>query len=448
MNPNDTIAACATPTGYSSIAVIRMSGENSVPVLQHIFRSRDSTQEFKAQHVYYGYIRNPETCDDIDTVLVTAFYKPDSYTGEDVVEISCHGNPLIVDQILRLLLRLGVRVAGPGEFTKRALLNGKIDLIQAEAVLDTVYAPCEQARRLAMLQYEGKLSEQICEIRSRIVDLLFLIEAEIDFPEEEDVRHDRAKFFADLQAMISSIDGLLKDATVGVKIKEGYKVLILGRANVGKSTLFNRLVGYDRAIVHEQPGTTRDFLEESVQMGGIYVRLFDTAGIFSQAKGPDAIAQQRTRLLVDEADLVLLMFDGSDSINEEDVYLYDTVKYRTKLLLVNKIDLNMRMSNEQILTDSIKISAKNGNNIPLLTERIRSTLLPHHQDKHPRITRHRHIDALSRARTCLVDAKNAPGVDTTAYELHCALNEIAELTGQVLRTDILDRIFAEFCIGK
>jgi len=448
MNPNDTIAACATPPGHSSIAVIRLSGEKSVPLLHRIFEPRDSIQEFKAQHVYYGHIRNPESGDDIDTVLVTAFYKPDSYTGEDVVEISCHGNPLIVDQILRLLINLGLRIAGPGEFTKRALLNGKIDLIQAEAVLDTINAPCEQAKRLAMLQYEGKLSEQIYEIRSRIVDLLFLVEAEIDFPEEEDVRRDRTKFLSDLQAIVSSIDGVLRNAAVGVMIKEGYKVLILGRANVGKSTLFNRLLGYDRAIVHEQPGTTRDFLEESVQMGGIYVRLFDTAGILSQAKGPDAIAQQRTRSLVDEADLVLLMFDGADSINEEDVYLYDTVKHRTRLLLVNKIDLNMRMSNEQILTDSIKISAKNGDNIALLTETIRNTLLPHHQDKYPRITRHRHIDALSRARTCLVDAKNAPSVDTTAYELHSALNEIAELTGQVLRTEILDRIFAEFCVGK
>jgi len=448
MNPNDTIVACATPAGYSSIAVIRVSGQQAIPLLQEIFRTPESSSRFQAQHAYYGSVIDPRTRETIDTALVTAFHKPNSYTGEDVVEISCHGNPLIIDRIIRMLVDLGARAAQRGEFTKRALLNGKIDLLQAEAVLDTVYATCEQARKSALLQYEGKLSEMIYEIRSKIVDILFLVEAEIDFPDEEDVLYDRDAFSEKLEAIITEVNGLLKGASTGLKLREGYRILILGRTNVGKSTLFNRLLGHDRAIVHEQPGTTRDFLEESAQIGDIYVRLFDSAGILGKATGADEIAQQRTKSLIEGVDLILLMFDGSESMNEEDVLLYDSVKYRSKLLLVNKIDLNLKLANEHVLSDSIKISAKTGENIDSLLERVKCTLLPNELTDQVFITRHRHIDALNAARAYLINAKNAPTIETVAYELHSALNEIGELTGRVLRKEIIDRIFEEFCIGK
>jgi tRNA modification GTPase len=299
-----------------------------------------------------------------------------------------------------------------------------------------------------LLQYEGKLSEQIYEIRSKIVDQLFLVEAEIDFPDEEDVGLNQNEFTQDLTAIIGVVDSLLSGASLGVKIKEGYRVLILGRANVGKSTLFNRMLGHDRAIVHEQPGTTRDFLEECIQIRGVQVRLFDTAGIFSTLPGPDSMAQQRTKSLIDNADLILLVFDGSESLNEEDVRLYDLVKLKQKLLVVNKTDLNVKLVNESILSDSVKISAKTGDNVEYLLDRIKSTLLPDESRDNILITRHRHIDALTKARRCLVDAKNAPTIETTAYELHSALNVLGELTGHVLRKELLDRIFEEFCIGK
>jgi tRNA modification GTPase len=448
MNPNDTIVACTTPPGYSSVAVIRISGEIAVSLLSKIFKPVNPTDIFEAQRTYYGTVFDPNTGNAIDTVIVVVFNTPNSYTGEDVVEISCHGNPLIIDRIIRMLLDLGARTAGRGEFTKRALFNGKIDLVQAEAVLDTIYAPCEQARRLALLQYEGKLSERIYDIRSRIVDVLFMVEAGIDFPDEEDIEHGTDGVVESIAGIVCEVDGLLKGASTGVKIKSGYRVLIAGRANVGKSTLFNRLVGHDRAIVHEQPGTTRDYLEEGLQIGGLYVFLYDTAGILSKPTGPDKIAQQRTRSLVQNADLILLLFDGSEPMNEEDVYLYNLVKSKSKLLIVNKIDLNVRLSNELILSDSIKISAKTGKNIDALEENIRRSLLPDVIREDVLITRHRHIDALTRARRCLVDAKNAPTMETMAYELHSALDEMGELTGKVLRKEILDRIFEEFCVGK
>jgi tRNA modification GTPase len=448
MNHSDTIVACATPQGYSSIAVIRVSGTEAIPLLQRIFVPTEPVDVFVAQRVYYGTIMDPHAGEAIDTVLATFFRQPTSYTGEDVVEISCHGNPLIIDRVTRILIDLGARSAGRGEFTRRALLNGKIDLIQAEAVLDTVNAPCEKARKLALLQYEGRLSDKIYEIRAKLVDLLFIVEAEIDFPEEEDLQYDQTKFIHALQEAITSIDDLLRGASAGVKVKQGYRILIVGRANVGKSTLFNRLLGYDRAIVHEQPGTTRDFIEEKIQVGEIYVRLFDTAGVLPEARGADEIAQQRTRTLLENADLILLMFDGSESMNEDDIFLYNIVKHKRKLLIVNKIDLNVKLTNEQILSDSIKISAKTGKNIETLIRDISMALLPGDTKDDIMITRHRHIDALTRARKCLLDAKNAPTLETVAYELHCALNEIGELTGRVLRKEILDRIFDEFCVGK
>ena len=447
MNPNDTIVACTTPSGYSSVAVIRLSGVQAFPLLQKIFKPTQPSG-FSSHHVYHGHVMDPDTTDQIDTALAVFFKAPNSYTGEDVVELSCHGNPLIIDRITRIVLKLGARTARRGEFTRRALINGKIDLIQAEAVLDTVNATCDQARRLAILQYEGKLSERIYDIRSKIVDSLFLVEAEIDFPEEEDIKYDPSSIEENLDSIIGEIDGLLKGASVGVKVKSGYSILIIGRANVGKSTLFNRLVECERAIVHEKPGTTRDFIEEDVQFGDIHARLYDTAGIISKAVGPDEIAQQRTKVLINDADLILMMFDGSEPMNEEDIYLYNLIKHKTKILIVNKIDLNVRLSNESILSDSTKISAMTGLNVDLLQDAVSSVLLPEHTKGDLLITRHRHIDALTRARKYLVDAKNAPSIETMAYEMHCALSEIGELTGQTMRKEILDRIFDEFCIGK
>jgi len=448
MNPNDTIVACTTPSGYSSIAVVRLSGGRAVTIMHKIFKSKQLSDEYLSHHVYHGHVIDPGSGEVVDTALAVLFKSPNSYTGEDVVEISCHGNPLIVDRVVRTLNELGARTAQRGEFTRRALINGKIDLIQAEAVLDTVNATCEHARRLAILQYEGKLSERIYDIRSKLIDSLFLVEAEIDFPEEEDVEYEPGAVKNNLRTMVDDINELLDGAAVGVKIKAGYRILITGRTNVGKSTLFNRLVGCERAIVHEEPGTTRDYIEEDVQMGDIRVLLYDTAGLLSKATGPDEIAQQRTKALIHDADLILMMFDGSEPMNEEDVFLYDLVKHKPRLLVVNKIDLNVTLTNQSILSDSIKISAKTGKNIDVLQHAVRDTLLPDTHTGDVMITRHRHIDVLTRARTCLIDAKNAPTIETMAYEMHCALTEIGELTGKTLRKDILDRIFEEFCIGK
>ncbi|MEE8596515.1 MAG: tRNA uridine-5-carboxymethylaminomethyl(34) synthesis GTPase MnmE [bacterium] len=448
MSLNDTIVACATPAGYSSIGVIRISGDQTLSLVKKIFVSRQKIQDFETNHAYYGNIIDPDNNDVIDKIIATFYLTPHSYTGEDVVELSCHGNPLIIDRITKILTSMGARIAQRGEFTKRALLNGKIDLLQAEAVLDTVNAPCNEARKLAITQYEGKLSDKIYELRSKTVDLLSFVEANIDFPEEEVIQNSDIGIEGGLKSIIEEIDELLKGAEIGVKIKEGYKVLITGRTNVGKSTLFNKLVGYDRAIIHEEPGTTRDYIEDRIEVSGLYLCLFDTAGIFNTAAGPDKIAQDRTISLVEQSDLILLMFDGSEPMNEEDLYLYNLTKDKDKILIVNKIDINMLLNESEILCDSIKISAKTGKNIDLLIQNIKSKLLPKFDNKQILLTRQRHIDALKNAKEYFIRAQKAYSPETIAFELHAALDVIGELTGKVMRKEILYRIFEEFCIGK
>lgn len=448
MNLNDTIVACATPAGYSSIAVVRLSGEQAISLSKKFFIPKENIQDFQPNRVYYGKIIQPNTNNVIDTILATFFFAPHSYTGDDVVELSCHGNPLIIDRIIEIVTNLGARIAERGEFTKRALLNGKMDLLQAEAILDTVYAPCDEARRLAIEQYEGKLSSKIYELKSKMVDFLTLVEANIDFPEEEDVQYDNIQLVKDIKNSITEIDVLLKDAEIGIKIKEGYKTLIMGRTNVGKSTLFNKLLGYDRAIIHGKPGTTRDYIEECIEISGLYVRLFDTAGFFLQARGVDDIARRRSEDLINQADIILLMFDGSESMNEDDIHLYNLTKNKKKILIVNKIDLNIQLNDSTILSDSIKLAAKTGQHLDVLKETIRKVLVPQLNYQNIILTRQRHIQALKKVKQYLENAQNAYSLETMAFELHCALDTIGELTGKVMNKEIIDRIFDEFCIGK
>ncbi len=458
MSLRDTIVACATPTGYSGLAVIRLSGPDAVSITTRFFIFADASKPVASNHAYYGRIidpRDPEKC-VIDWAVAIFFIAPHSYTGEDAVEISCHGNPLIVDRIITIAVSQGAQPAEPGEFTRRALLNGRIDLIQAEAVLDMVHAQCDEARRLAIVQYEGALSQKAREWRSVITDLLVLVEAHIDFPDEEDVVYEQKQVNFQVQKLLAEIDALLASAKTGIKIKEGYRVAIAGRVNVGKSTLFNRLLGYERAIVHETPGTTRDYIEEGVEIRGLFLRLTDTAGVMNDAEisDVDKLSIDRARQVLDQADLVLMMFDGTEPLNEHDIQLYNLIKDRPKILVINKTDLNIKLREGDMLSDSIKLSAKTGDNLDRLRDAIRKYLSADRKSgpmlrKDLMLTRHRHIHALKEVRKYLLGVieNNAP--DTVAFELHSALEMIGELTGQrVMRKEILDRIFEEFCVGK
>ncbi|MGQ9664820.1 MAG: tRNA uridine-5-carboxymethylaminomethyl(34) synthesis GTPase MnmE [bacterium] len=444
----DTIAACATPAGYSSIAVIRLSGDKAIDIVKRVFVSALDISVFLSGHIYYGKIVDPVNKDIIDYVLTSVFWAPNSYTGENVVEISCHGNPLIVDRIIRILLNEGVRMAQPGEFTKRAFLNNKIDLLQVEAVLDTIYAQCDTVRRLAIYQLEGKLSNLLEEIKQRILSILTMIEANIDFPEEENITIDFRKIFDEIQDLRKTIKKLSNRAEQGIKLKQGYQVVIAGRPNVGKSTLFNRLVGYDRAIVHETPGTTRDYIEEEIEIEGILIRLIDTAGIFLNAGGPDSIAGLRSEELFKRSDLILQIFDGAEPLNEQDTYLCNLIKDRNKIFVINKIDLNIALKESDILNDAIKISARNGENIEELKKAIRENLFPRKLSDDILLTRPRHIEAIKDLNNIFTNINEKQTPETIAFELHNALEIIGLLTGKILREDILNKIFEEFCIGK
>jgi len=445
---NDTIVACATPVGYSSIAVIRVSGEHALELVKKIFVSNQDISVFLSGHIYYGRVIEPAKQEVIDYVLISVFFAPNSYTGENVVEISCHGNPLIVDRIIKILINLGARLAQPGEFTKRAFLNNKIDLMQAEAVLDTIYAQCDVIRRAAIYQLEGRLSNFLMEMKEKIVGLLTKIEASIDFPDEEDAVIDLNEIKSEIDKIQNQIEVLLKNAEQGIKVKQGYSVVIAGKPNVGKSTLFNRLLGYDRAIVYETPGTTRDFIEEKLEIEGILIKLIDTAGIFHNVTGPDGIASKRSEEILKNADLILLVFDGSEAMNEQDTLLFDLTKDLNKIFIINKIDLNLKLKESEILPDAIKISAKNGENIDLLKKVIKERLFSNSIKEDTLVLRQRQIDGIRNLYQSLNNIKENYNPETIAFELHSALDIISELVGRVLREDIVNKIFEEFCIGK
>lgn len=443
----DTIVAPATPAGYSGLAVIRVGGEKCRSIAARVFMPSEKITGFEANRAYAGKIVDPGIGETIDEAVAVFFFAPRSYTGEDLVEISVHGNPLVVDRVLKLFIGFGARLAGRGEFTRRALLNNKLDLIQAEAVLDTINATCDQARQIAIFQYEGRLSERIRRLQASITDLLSTVEANIDFP-EEGFRFEPDKFTGRIKIVRDEIDDLLANADSGVKIREGYRVAIIGRANVGKSTLFNRLLGYDRAIVHKEPGTTRDYIEEGMTIDGLYLRLTDTAGFLTAAGGADQIAGDRTRQLTAEADLLVKVFDGSEPLNGHDLQLLGVEPKTPAILVVNKIDLNRELGDRDCLSDALKISAKTGENLALLKTRIAESLRPKAARGDLLLTRSRHISALREALTCLEQTLIAPHAEMAAFELHAARDALGELTGQVLRKEILDKIFDEFCVGK
>jgi len=450
-NPNDTIVACATPEGYASIGVIRVSGDQAESAVRRLFRPSHKESSFESHRAYFGDIIDPDDITIIDKVIVTFHKRPYSYTGEDVVEVSSHGNPLIIDRIIGALIKYGARLAEKGEFTKRALLNGKIDLLQAEAVLDTVFSPCDEARKLAIAQYEGRLSEIVLSLREKLNNILVLAEAQIDFSEEEDVQKQiqANHLMQELAILDSELVSILQGAQIGIKMKQGYRVLIMGRSNVGKSTLFNRLVGYDRALIHHIPGTTRDYLEEKIEIKGLLIRLFDTAGLLNQPHGADEIAQERSRQLIEQADLIVLLFDGSEPMNEQDIYLYNLTKKKNTIAVVNKVDLNIRLSESDMLSDSIKISAKKGENIDCLLSCMKRILIPELcPSERPLITKQRHMEAFNRIHDCTQQAIESAAPEMIAFEMKRALQQLGTLTGETLGADILDRIFEEFCIGK
>lgn len=444
---NDTIAAISTPLGEGALAVLRLSGPRAVEIAGALFRAKKPVTDFTPRLAYFGAIGDGES--KLDEGLLTVFRAPASYTGEDLVEISCHGGVLVTRRILELLFRWGARAAEPGEFTQRAFLNGKLDLTQAEAVMDLIGAQTDLALRAANEQLEGRLGTRIHGLRTAVLELLAHIEAYIDFP-DEDIDPDTGDALRTrLRGTGDEVDRLLATAGQGRILREGVRTVIYGAPNVGKSSLLNRLLGFERAIVSARPGTTRDVIEEVINLRGFPLRLVDTAGLRESDDEIEREGIARTRQQIGRADLVLHICDASLPVPVGDVKLSPGVP---EVLVLNKADLSEDETWRG--TAAVRISCATGAGFDELASAIEQQILgggAAHRDWTVAINA-RHQACLERARTFLTAADQAftdgLSAEFIAEELRAALDAIGEIVGKVDTEDLLGVIFGRFCIGK
>ncbi len=472
---DDTICAIATPPGEGGIGVVRVSGPGALDLAARVvsLRSRQSLHALPVRRLVLADVVVPSgessptdrggatgVSQVIDEALVVVMRGPHSFTGEDVVEVQCHGGMVVLDHICRALLAAGCRLARPGEFTQRAFLNGRLDLAQAEAVLDTIRAKTARSLAVAQAQRRGVLSREIEELRSALVVALSHVEAALDFSDEDIafvLPADLTKLLTDLS---SQLGRLLRSSEEGRICREGALVAIVGRPNVGKSSLMNALLRQERAIVTPVPGTTRDLLEEVVQIGGIPVRLVDTAGIRATQDPVETEGIKRSRLAWGDADLALILLDGSELLTDDDRAVLASPEAFGALLVVNKRDLPQRLTLEEVRSacpacaGTVEISAKELAGLDHLRERVRDILTPHRLEsaEGAMVTNLRHADALKRALEGIEQAtqsvKQGRAGELVAMDLRIAADALGEITGVITTDEILQRIFAEFCIGK
>lgn len=452
MYKEDTIAAIATPAGEGGVAIVRLSGSDAERISREIF-SRDAGTNggLRSHTLHHGIIRNPQTDRVLDEVLLAVMRRPRSYTGEDVVEIHCHGGPFVARAILELVLARGARHAGPGEFTKRAFFNGRMDLAQAEGVLDLIRARTSEGMRVALEQARGGLSRWVGELREELIDILVQVEAAIDFPEEEIELLKRAALSAKISAFISKITVIINTYDWGRLFREGARVCIVGRPNVGKSSLLNALLGEERVIVTPVPGTTRDIIEESISLGGLPVALWDTAGVRESEEEIEKIGVERTLTHLQKADAALVVLDGSLELTPEDEVVLAAAKSKKHLIVINKADLPEQLKlNSGIRT--LTVSARTGEGLDLLKTTLRELLIDIDATPEIVLTNLRHQASLERSRRSLEAAVGALGASLSpeliAVDLQEAKEALEEVIGVVSNDSILERIFAQFCIGK
>jgi len=464
MNANmasDTIAAISTPPGEGGISIVRLSGPEAIRIADSVFRPARPDKKpthVRSHTITYGHIVDPQSNQIIDEVLLSVMRAPYTYTREDIVEINCHGGAIVTAKILDLLLHQGARLAEPGEFTKRAFLNGRIDLSQAEAVIDLIRAKTDLSLKTATNMLLGGLSKKIRKLRSSIAQILAEVEASIDFPDEELDFMPPDEMIERLKAIAEEIKKLIETAKEGRILREGVRAVIAGKPNVGKSSLLNRLLSEERAIVTDIPGTTRDSIEEYINIGGIPVKIIDPAGIRLTADPVELEGVKRSRRMIEMADLVLAMFDSSQKLTEEDFELLKLISDKPALIVMNKIDLPSQISSEDLAKLSsrriVRISALKEIGVDELKAEIVKLITGGKvisSDSSVTINL-RHKDALRRALESLsyamdsIDRGEPP--ELVAVDLHGALNCLGEIVGAVTNEEILDRIFSQFCIGK
>jgi tRNA modification GTPase len=460
--PEDTIAAIATPPGEGGIAVIRISGKDAFEILDRVFKRSDkgTISSMKSHMFYRGHIFDSDSGIMLDSILCVLMKAPHSYTGEDVVEVHSHGGYLVPKKILDLIFKHGAIPARAGEFTLRAFLNGKMDLAQAEAVADVVRAETDKSLKQAELQLEGVLSTKIRQLKEMVIDILAEVEAQVDFPEEDIDPIVKDAMTRRLTDLTTNMDHLLATYEEGRIIKYGVYTAILGKPNVGKSSLLNQLVMKDRAIVSPHPGTTRDFIEETLDINGIPIKLVDTAGLRVAADEIELVGVRLARKKAEEAELVIAVLDGSEALDQNDIEVLDCAKDRNSILVINKKDLPQQISMEPLLQflskeRIVSTSAKLGLGIEDLKNTVQKVLLgPRMRTERNEfvITELRHKLAIQKAKQSLIDSlktmERNESPEFLAVNLRASLDALGEVTGETTTEDILDRIFSKFCIGK
>lgn len=455
----DTIAAVATAYGEGGIGIIRISGEKSLDILNDIFEFGGETDKITSRRMTYGKIVDKENNSIIDEVLAVYMKGPKTYTAEDVVEINCHGSTVSLRKTLALVLRKGARMAEPGEFTKRAFLNGRLDLSQAEAVIDIVKAKTDKSFDVAISQLEGGLSLKIMEIRQKLLDLLVDITVNIDYPDEdiEELTYDKLE--ENIMLIGDMIEKLLSTASTGRMIREGIRVAIVGKPNVGKSSLMNGLLREARAIVTEIPGTTRDTIEEAVSIRNIPVYLVDTAGIRDTSDKVERLGIEKSKEAFNNADFVIFIIDGSRELSKEDIEIAQHLEGRKSLVLINKNDLPRAFDNDAVMNlipdaQIIETSFLNEEGIGDVEDFIERLVYGGEisQKGSMMVNNVRHIELLEKSRDSLRDALNMTvakeALDFIEVDVKNAYERLGEIIGETVSDDIIDEVFARFCLGK
>ncbi|HEL0715508.1 TPA: tRNA uridine-5-carboxymethylaminomethyl(34) synthesis GTPase MnmE [Streptococcus equi subsp. zooepidemicus] len=451
----DTIAAISTPLGEGAIGIVRLSGTKALDIAKSIFKGKDLTTV--ASHTLnYGHIIKPSTGEMIDEVMVSVMLAPKTFTREDVIEINTHGGIAVTNDILQLLIKQGARMAEPGEFTKRAFLNGRIDLTQAEAVMDLIRAKTDKAMSIAIKQLDGSLSQLITNTRQEILNTLAQVEVNIDYPEYDDVEEMTTALLRDkTQEFQALLEQLLRTAKRGKILREGLSTAIIGRPNVGKSSLLNTLLREDKAIVTDIAGTTRDVIEEYVNIKGIPLKLVDTAGIRETDDLVEQIGVERSKKALQEADLVLLVLNASEKLTEQDKALLALSQDSNRIILLNKTDLKQVIEKDQLPEEAIPISVLQNQNIDLIEDRINQLFFDHtgliEQDA-TYLSNARHISLIEQAVQSLeaVNEGLALGmpVDLLQIDLTRAWEILGEITGDAAPDELITQLFSQFCLGK
>ncbi|MDR4890494.1 tRNA uridine-5-carboxymethylaminomethyl(34) synthesis GTPase MnmE [Fredinandcohnia sp. QZ13] len=455
----DTIAAISTPMGEGAIAIVRLSGDEAVDIANRVFKGKN-LKEVDSHTIHYGHIVDPDTNQVVEEVMLTLMRGPKTFTREDVIEINCHGGLVSVNRVLQLVLTNGARLAEPGEFTKRAFLNGRIDLSQAEAVMDLIRAKTDRAMNVAIGQMEGKLSTLINRLRQELLETLAHIEVNIDYPEYDDVEEMTHRVLLEKASKVRvEIIKLLETSNQGKILREGLSTVIIGRPNVGKSSLLNSLVHENKAIVTDIPGTTRDVIEEYVNVRGVPLRLVDTAGIRETEDIVERIGVERSREVLKKADLILLVLNYGDEFTEEDERLFEAVSGMDTIVIINKTDLPQKINMERVRelakdNPMVTTSLLEEKGVDALEEAISSLFFTGNVEANDLtyVSNSRHIALLTQAKKSIEDAisgvESDLPIDMVQIDLTRTWELLGEIVGDAVHESLINQLFSQFCLGK